>query len=189
MIVEGNCCKSEVKKKKGNVIGCSSEHGGSGKQAEHCACGGMRMVGFESARTIELKRFEFCRVRLWIKTYFTDGLDKDTAQVAIEEFILEMLKREEASVSPRSTEVYEPMISDDARDTLSRCVCRRIGVLYGLTLKNGKNEFESDGVDVIEELPISDGADIVAEFNKLSDEMAEKLNGHYTRIKDTNNAK
>lgn len=182
MKVEGSKTESETISERGRPISHSASHDGSGKAAEMAVPFGMRMVGFEAGRTIELKRFEFCRIRLWARVYFPEGVPKERAEEAIERFVQEMLRREEESVSGRKVDVHIP---DADLGVLQECVHRTIGVLYGLTLKSGKNEFESNVVDVIEELPVSDGEDLIAAFDRLSDEMAEKLDKHHKRIKET----
>jgi hypothetical protein len=180
MKVEGNITESRQVKERGRVKGYESSHEGSGNFADQEVCNGMRMIGFEAGRTIELRRFEFCRIRLWIKVYLPDGIEKDDVQDAEENFINSMLSREEAAVVEND---YDGIVSDDSIGILSKCVCRSIGVLYGLTLKSGKNEFESDVVDIIEERPISDEDDLLDAFEQLSDEMAAKLDYHHNRIK------
>ena len=180
MKIEGNRTESRQIKERGQAKGYESTHSGSGKFAEREVPYGKGMIGFEAGRTIELRRFEFCRIRLWIKAYLQDGMDKEVVQKAEEEFILEMLAREEAAVVDGK---HDGVVSDEALDVLSRCVCRSVGVLYGLTLKMSDNDRESEQVDVIEEMPISDVADLLEAFEGLSDEMAAKLSEHYKRIK------
>ena len=182
MKIEGNMTESRQVKERGQAKGYESIHSGSGKFAEREVPYGKGMIGFEAGRTIELRKFEFCRIRLWIKAYLQDGMDKEVVQKAEEEFIHEMLAREEAAVVGGKK---DGDVSGESLDVLSRCICRSIGVLYGLTLKSGKNEFESNVVDVIEERPISDGDNLLDSFEQLSDEMAAKLDYHHNRIKCT----
>lgn len=178
--VEGNKSKSELVKEKGQAIGHASSHDASGKTAEHGFCGNLRELGFKAGRTIELRRFEFCRVGLSVRSRVKQGDDVQSVREALEVFVTELLKREEAAVSNGS---YTVQIPDSALETLAGCVCRCIQVSYGLTLKSGTKEYESHQVDLVEELPVSDGADLFSEFEKLSDEMAEYLDRQHKRIK------
>ncbi len=178
---EGNRTISRVVKERGRVVGHSSEHGGSGKMATHVVGEGLVKTGFKGGRTIELRRFESCRIKLGAWAWVPEGLDKKDVKVAAKSFILEMLKREEASVGDGN---YEVDIPSEAISILNKCRGRYISVIYGLTLKSGK-EFETQQVDVFEDLPVSDGADLIVAFDNLSDEMAAELDEENKRIKGT----
>jgi len=181
MKVEGNKTVSETVKDRGTPISHTSEHSSSDKSGVHGICGGNKtQIGFEAGRTIELKQYEFCRIRLGLRLRLPDSVNKETAKEAARQFVDEMLKREESAVQGGD---YATQITDETKAVLSNCVCRCIKVLYGLTLKSGSNKFESHQVDIIEELPVSDGADLVAEFESLSSEMAEDLDKEHNRIK------
>lgn len=189
MRVEGNRTESETVKERGRSIGHSSSHEGSGKVSDFetpgdllIALSGMRMIGFEAGRTIELRRFEFCRIRLRVRMFFPSDVPCDKIEEAQEKFILEMLDREEKSVLGKDASAD---VSDECRDILSMGKYRSIGVSYGLTLKSRKNEYESHVVDVMEEMMVSDGEDILEAFDRLADEMAERLNSHHGRIKNS----
>ena len=148
--VEGNVSQSKLVKEKGQPKGNSSSHGGSGKIGQHCDSDGLNSYSFESGRTIELRRFEFCRIKIGLSVQFEFG-DRSVVRSAVKSFVLEMLKREEAGIEDNK---YMPVIEDDTLDLLSSCVNRRLFVGYGLTLKASK-EFESHQVDTMEEVPVS----------------------------------
>jgi len=99
---------------------------------------------------------------------------------ALEIFVIEMVKREEANVAGQEYTVEIPSV---VKDTISRCVCRCITVAYGLTLKSGVKEYESHQVDLIEELPVSDKADLIETWEALSEDMAAYLDKQHKRIK------
>lgn len=175
--VEGNKAKSEVTKEKGKVVDYDSSYGGSGKEGE-CDLGLLSpMVAFEAGRTIELKRFEFCRIKLGLRVRYEH--EKDEVKGAIREFILKMVEREEAGVEGKE---YKGSVSEKSASVISGCKNRYIYVAYGLTLKAAK-EYESHQVDIIEEIPVSDDADIFAAFEELSDQIAAELDEERTRIK------
>lgn len=178
--VEGNKTESEVIKERGAVKSHQSQHDVSGKAGEHEFCGNLPQLGFKSGRTIELKRFEFCRVGLSIRVRIPKGQQHEAVREALETFVTEMVKREEAHVAGSD---YNVDISDEVKDTISRCVCRCITVNYGLTLKSGIKEFESHQVDLMEELPVSDKADLTETWEALSEEMASYLDTQHKRIK------
>lgn len=176
--VEGNRTISKVEKFKGEAIGHQATYEGSGKVAEHTVAR-LPRVGFEAGRTIELRRFEFCRMKLGLHVSVPESISMIAAEDAICAFVLGMLKREEQAVVGRPSPVE---LSENARGVLAQCSCRTIYLLYGLTLQAAK-QFESHQVDVIEELPISDSEDLIVEWEKLSDEMAAKLHEQHERIK------
>lgn len=179
--IEGNKTESRVVKKSGTVKGTESYHVGNGKFGYHSFVN-LPREGFSSGRTIELRRFEFCRIKLGISLSVPNDIDSDIAYSICKKFILEMIKREEYAIKK---EEYTIELDGDDIDVLSRCLCRTININYGLTLKANK-DFESHQVDVIEEIPVSDGDDIFVEFEKLSDEMAKKLDEEHSRIKEIN---
>ncbi len=176
--VEGNVTESRVVNDRGQPVEHETTQGGSGKFAMHSDGSEMERVGFQSGRTIELRRFEFARVKLGISVSY-QGVQRDSVLAACENFILEMVKREEAAVGKSK---YVPDVPADVIGLLDNCVRRTISLSYGLTLKAAK-DYESHQVDVIEELPISDGASIVEAFEALSEELAEKTNEQYLRIR------
>jgi hypothetical protein len=180
MRVEGKETVSESTKERGRVTGHSSSHDGSGEFADWSVPIGMKMIGFEAGRTIELRRFEFCRIRIWIRMYVPFDFPEDRIDQAEERFVLEMLGRESESLVGNNVDIHIP---DNDIEVLSLGKCRSVGIIYGLTLKSQRNEFESNVVDVIKERPVSDGADIRLEFEHLSEEMARKLDKHHARIK------
>lgn len=182
MRTEGNMTETREVKMRGTPVGYESSHDGSRKFADYTDYPvDLKMVGFEAGRTIELRRFEFCRIKLRLRLRMIEGLPKGEVEAAAERFIISMLEREEKSVSGQRMDVHIP---DHDSELLMQCVHRSVGVQYGLTLKSGTKEYESHSVDVIEEMPVSDGADLVAAFEVLSDEMAEKLDRHHKRIKE-----
>jgi len=180
--IEGKKAGSVVVKERGNVIGHKSKHGGSGKIAKHIVDGDLPEIGFRSGRTVELARFEFCRFKIDLRVHVPEGIEKQAAHGAAEEFVLEFVRREEDALSKKE---YEPKVSTESREILAKCVRRYIAVEYGLTLKRGANTRESEQVDILEGMPISDNADLFEEFEMLSDEMAEKIDKQHHRIKGT----
>ena len=180
MIVEGNRFSSDTTKVKGSICAHSSETSGTFEFVEHNHCSKMRDIGFQAGRTIELKRFEFARVKLGLVVGMCD-FDRDDVQEAIENFILDRLRKEEKAIGKTD---YLSEVSDLSVSMLDNCKCRRILVSYGLTLKSGRNEYESHTVDVSEELPIKDGESVIAAFDSLSDYLTVQLKRHHNRIKE-----
>jgi hypothetical protein len=178
--VEGNKTESQTKKEKGNVTGHEASHCGSGVIAEHCSGEGLQEIGFKAGRTIELRRFEFCRISLGIRVRVPRDMEPDLMRDALEDVVLQLVAREEGAVA--GTE-YTGKASDVSLEAISKGVCRNISVGYGLTLKSGSREYESYQVDLIEHRPVSDSADLLAEFEVLSEEMAAYLDKQHKRIK------
>jgi len=179
--VEGNKFYSKVMKKSGAVVGRESSHEGSVETAFQDFKYGLPEVAFDSGRTIALKQFEFCRVKLGIRLRYDGELDRSSVRTAAKTFIREMLKREELAVT-NPGEKYVPDVDQDIIDILNSCVGRSIRVSYGLTLQTAK-KYESEQADTGEELPIDDGADIFLSFEALSDMLAEEIADEHRRIK------
>ena len=95
--IEGNKTESSTVKEYGKVVGHSATHSGNGKVG-FCDFVYLPRTGFESGRTIELKRFEFCRIKLGLDVSVPDGINKNDAYSACKNFILEMVRREEVAV-------------------------------------------------------------------------------------------
>jgi hypothetical protein len=177
-MVEGNKTESEVIKYKGKAIGHDCTYEGTGRAALHEYLFLPRR-GFKSGRTIELRRFEFCRISIGLDVSVPEGLTKEEVYEACMEFCLEHLQAEEVAVGQGN---YDPKISERTFEVLGMCEARMVSLHYGLTLKAAK-EFESHQVDVLNWEPVSDGEDMEEFFQKLSDEMAEKLDAQDKRIK------
>lgn len=178
--VEGSITESRVVKEGGQVVHHESEQGGDGILATHQCCGNLFKTGFSAGRTIELRQFEFCRVKLKLVVRVPKDVGRDDTEKAVDNFTLEMLAREEAAVSGRQ---YEVNITDETKEILSKCICRCVELQYGLTLKSATKKFESHQVDIIRELPVSDNVDLIESFESLSTSMADRLNSHHERIK------
>jgi hypothetical protein len=181
-IVEGNKSGSVVVKQGGDVVAHRSRHDGNGQYAMHVVNGNLPEKGFVAGRTIELARYEFCRLKLGLRVKIPAGIDHDDVWSALEAFVLEMVRKEEAAVS-KAEYVQKLMPEGAEHSVLSRCTERVMDVSYGLTLKSTTNQYESHQVDILQGYPISDGADLFEEYGRLSDEMAEIIARHHDRIK------
>lgn len=179
--VEGNKFRSRVMKKSGITTGYESGHEGVGETAFHDMAYGLPEVGFDAGRTIALRQFEFCRIKLGLRLRYNDELDRSDVRTAAKQFVLEMLRREELAVTSPN-EKCELNIDSKHVDILNSCVSRSIRVSYGLTLKTAK-QYESEQVDNGEELPVDDGADIVESFEALSNMLASEISIEHDRIK------
>ena len=177
-MVEGNRSESEVIKYKGIPIGHDADYGGTGRAALHEYVFLPRR-GFKASRTIELRRFEFCRISIGLDVSVPDELTREEVYEACIEFCLEHLQAEETAVDQGN---YKPQVSERTLEVLNKCKARMVSLHYGLTLKAAK-EFESHQVDVLNWEPVSEGADLTAFFSQLSDEMAEKLDEQDKSIK------
>jgi len=180
VVIQGNKCFSETVKNKGMVCGHESNHEGADCFCSQSSCAGLREIGFQAGRTIELKRFEFARIKIGINVGSTDVNDRETVKSIVSNFVLELLKREELALAKQK---YEVDITQEHLNILNACCCRKIMLTYGLTLKSGTNEYESHSFDVIEEIPLYDGQDIMEAFEELSDYLAMQLKYHHDRIK------
>lgn len=183
--VEGNICKEKLLKLKGEPVSHSSSHYGSGKIGVHSDRTDLFSYGFKSGRTIVLRRFEFCRIKLHLNVKFDNEDDMSIVRRAVKNFILEMLKREEFGIEEKD---YKPQFEANTIGILNACMDRSIFISYGLTLK-GVKEFESHQVDTMEEIPISNGDDIVSVFEIISDDMAADIAEQHSRIKSEVNEK
>lgn len=182
----GNKSENRTVKQKGVVCESCFTQDSTDKKGMHHGCRGLADVGFSSGRTIELKRFEFCRIKVGMNCSVPNDVGKGDIMEALEEFVLGFVKKEEAALVGNS-EPWSPRV--EIVDLLNECPCRKIMIAYGLTLKSGKNEYESEQVDISEDIPLSDGVDIKESFLKLSDEIAGYIHTHHQRIKgvDSNN--
>ena len=183
--IEGNICKEKLLKYKGEAIGHSGSHNGSGKTGIHSGREDLFDCGFRSGRTIVLRRFEFYRIKLSLNVKFDNEYDRPIVKRAVKNFILEMLKREEFGIEEKE---YNPQFEANTIGILNACLDRRIFVSYGLTLK-GVKEFESHQVDTMEEIPVSNGDDIVEIFEIISDNIAADISEEHARIKSEVNEK
>lgn len=177
-MVEGNKTESRVIKFKGQPVGHDCTYEGTDRYALHDYLFLPRR-GFRSARTIELRQFEFCRITIGLDVSVPEGVDRDTVYEACAEFVHEHLKSEETAVGDGN---YTPNISSDSLALLDQCKARMITLHYGLTLK-AKKQFESEQVDVLNWEPVSDGEDLSAFLSVLSDEAGKKLDEQHNRIK------
>lgn len=179
-VVQGNKVFSETVKNKGTVCSHVSNHEGSDRFCEQSSCMGLREIGFQAGRTIELKRFEFARIKIGISVGSTDVHGREAVKSIVSNFVLELLKREELALAKQK---YEVDITQEHLNVLNECYCRKIMLTYGLTLKSGTNEYESHSFDVIEDIPLYDGQNIMEAFDELSDYLGVQLKCHYDRIK------
>jgi len=177
--VQGNSYESRALKFNGEIKKYSSKTAGSNKTGIHIDDNSLYFYGFESGRTIELKRFEFCRIKIYLKVGYFNIDDVDPVKNSVNDFVSEILKREEFGINNKE---YSPVFRYNTVDILNKCLNRRIFVSYGLTLK-GTKQFESHQVDIMEEIPISNGVDIVVEFESLSDRIASGISKEHSRIK------
>lgn len=178
---EGNLCESISKKEYGVVTSDESVHCGTNKYGMHEKNCNLRDIGFKAGRTIELAPFEFCRIDISLSMSIIEGIDRLCAYDALDEWVNEFLKLEEHGVKGSK---YEPLVSDESYDIINKCICRRIYIGYGLTLKDPNNKMESHRIDILEEVPVSDGDSISDSFRVLSDELAKQLSNHHDRIKN-----
>jgi hypothetical protein len=183
--IEGNICKEKLLRYKGEAVGHSDSHNGSGKTGIHSGREDLFSHGFRSGRTIVLRRFEFCRIKLSLNVKFENEYDRPIVKRAVKNFILEILKREEFGIEEKE---YKPQFEANTIGILNACLDRSIFVSYGLTLKGAK-EFESHQVDTMEEIPVSNGDDIVEIFEIISDDIAADISEEHARIKSEVNEK
>jgi len=178
--VEGKRSESITVKDGGSPVSDSFDQG-AGAQAQHGNAEGLIRVGFESGRTIGLRAYEFARVRIGLRVAVPDGVPVDSAKLEMEDFIRELVEREEAGVSGvdrTEREIDLPL--------LGQCIGRVFVLSYGLTLKSTVNKFESHQVDLMTELPITDGPeyDLWRVFELTSDDLVADLERHKERIKN-----
>jgi hypothetical protein len=113
-----------------------------------------------SGRTIELGPYEFARVDIGLNVYFKNKALADEAREMCKEIVNEMLAREEGMIagSDRADKAVQWTFDDG--------FARSVYVAYGLTLK-GQKRFESHRIDQSRLWQVDDGADFIAEIEKV----------------------
>lgn len=177
--VEGKAIESHTRKVDGGEETLVNYNVADGQFAKQAEVTGLESTYVSSGRTIELAPFEFARIDIGARAYHT--LDKaDAVYDALIEIVEAVIKAEEQEIAGIKRAKLDPTIA--SVDVLNNaCVARSVSISYGLTLKGAK-KFESHKIDVSRVKQIDDGEDIVAMFESVGKQVADRISERRERV-------